>query len=347
MNKKSFLLKIVGILFMLVPFLLNYYSLVRILFIFLGIVVFSINFLFSKKNKVLKIILSFILFLVLTYSFDYLFVFYFKNIPIFAYQHKASDTIFTYDSPLYRVYSCNGENTIDTLYKRNYFCESLEPIDINDFLTNDTNRYKKYHSKFVTIKGKVSEVFGNDYLLLNPYEQKENNIVGELTFNKNKGIKVINNQGNLKFYNHYEIYDNVLVTGKVTKKVDNTVILEDAKIEVVNNFDNFTVELKETKSCKGIRNKITTVGEYTFYSECLDKIYVSFDSDTVYDILMALETQKLTLDKWINNGTKSEKNNQELYKFKEYNLLKCNDLNTILIGNKKLGFNSNFCKKEE
>lgn len=345
MNKKSVLLKIIGVCLLLVPFGINKYSIVRFISVLLGILILCISLLMFQKKKGIKILLYPILFFIFVYGIDYASIYFLNRIPVLAYQNVSSNTFSTYDSLIYRIYNCNDKQILDTFYKENYVCDdALEPIEINAFLNNDTNNYQKYHSKFITVKGKISEVFGNDYILLQSYEQQENNLVGQLTFNKNSGLKIINNHNNLKFYNYYEIYDNVLVTGKVVKKENNTIIMQDAKIEVINNFEDFSVQTIEDKTCKNTTKKLTSVGKYNYYSQCLDKIYVNFGEDTIYDIILALETQKLTFDKWTKDIQKEEKEEQELYHFDNYNLLNCKNSNTILIGNKKLKLSSSFCE---
>lgn len=345
MNKKSFLFKILGILLLLGSFLWNTYTLLRLVFVLLGVLLLTIGLLLFQKRKGFKIFLYPILFLILVYAFDYGCVYLLNRVPIFAFENRTDDTFSTYDSLLYRVYDCNGNTTFDFLYKKSYVCDyTLEPKDINAFLDSGNNNYRKYHSKFVTIKGKVSEVFGNDYISLQAYEQKENNLVGGLTFNKNATLKVKNNQGNLRLYGQYEIYDNVLVTGRIYKKENNEIIMQDAKIELINNFDEFSINVIEEKSCKNKRKELTKVGDYQYYSECLDEVFVKYDEDTIYDIILALETKKLTFEKWIGNMVPEEDDEKELYKFDTYNLLKCKNTNTILIGNKKLKLNSNFCE---
>lgn len=346
MKKKSFLLIGIGILFIGSPFFFDEYNLLRLVSVLLGILFLSLGFLVTNKKNVFKILFYPLFFLILIYGMDIFFVSRWNRVPIFAYQNKTEETFSTFDSFLYRVYNCKDNRIFDFFYNQNYVCDySLEPKEVNAFLSNGANNYQKYRSKFITVKGKVSEVFGNEYLLLQTYEQKENNLVGQLTFNKNTTLKVENNHGNLKLYNKYEIYDNVLVTGRIVKKEANTLIMQDAKIEVINNFEEFMIHTIEEKKCNQKIKKLTSTGEYTFYSDCLSEIFVKYDKDTIYDIILALETKKLTFDKWIKDVERKENEEKELYFFSQYNLLKCKNSNTILIGNKKLKLNSKFCEE--
>lgn len=348
MNKKSLFLKMIGLILLISPFFFNRYSLIRLGVLLFGILILSLGIFLFKKTNILKIILYPLLLLLLFYGMDYACVFFLDRMPIFAYQNVMETNFSTFDSLIYRIYDCNGEKTLDSLYKLGYVCEyTLEEKDINAFLSSGANNYQKYRSKFVTIKGKVSEVFGNDYLSLQAYEQNSNNLVGQLTFNKNATLKIVNNQGDLKLYNNYEIYDNVLVTGRIVKKENNEIIMYDAKIQIVNNFDDFVVNTIEDKTCKNKLKKLTMVGEYTFYSNCFDDIFIKYDEDTIYDVILALETKKLTFDKWVKESSKEENETKELYKFADYNLLKCKESNTIIIGNKNMKLNSKVCETIE
>ncbi len=345
MNKKTLLLKIFGLFFLILPFFINVYSFFRLFSLLLGIFFLSIGIFLFKKNNFLQILFYPLFFFLVFYGFDFLQVSLFKRIPIFSFQNKSNDAFSTYDSLIYRVFDCNGEKNVDFFYQENYLCSfDLSPILINDFLLNVKSNFQKYHSKFITVKGKVSEVFGNDYLLLQSYEQNTNNLVGQLTFNKNAALKIVNNHEDLKLYGQYEIYDTVLITGKIIDFENNTVIMQDATIKIVPNFESYSINLIETKKCKNDIKEISKVGDFQYYSNCIDKIYVKYDQDTIYDIKFALETKKLTFDKWILHTEKKENETQELYQFENYNLLKCKNSNTILIGNPKLSLKNKFCE---
>ena len=97
------------------------------------------------------------------------------------------------------------------------------------FLMEASRNYKKYKYKFITIKGKISEIVGNDYISLQSYEQNVN-LVEQITFDKNLSLKIENNNDNLKFYGKYEIYDEIIVTGKLVKKENKHLIIQHAKI---------------------------------------------------------------------------------------------------------------------
>lgn len=345
MNKKSLVLKMVGFLFLFVPFFINTYNFLRFVSLLLGIIFLCFGFFLLKKINIIKIVLYPLLLFILLYGIDYSCVFFLERFPIFAYENIADVSFSTYDSLFYRIYNCKEKRTLDLFYQSNYLCEhTLEEKEINAFLANGANNYQKYHGKFVTIKGKVSEVFGNEYLTLQTYEQKENSLVGQLTFNKDITLKVINNHGNLKLYNNYEIYDNVLVTGRIVKREKNTIIMYDANIRNRNNFDDFEVNIIENKTCKNKLKKLTTVGDYHYFSNCLDEVFVKYDEETIYDIILALETKKLTFDKWVEESDKEEDEAKELYKFDDYHLLKCKESNTIVIGNKNLKLKSKVCE---
>lgn len=344
MNKKSLFLRIIGILFIFIPFVINIYNSFRFISLLLGILILCLESFLFKKINVVKILFYPILLLISAYGLDYASVSFLHRVPIFSYKNVVNSQFFTYDSILYRIYDCNGKQTIDPFYQSNYICDfSLEAKNINSFLNDISSNYSKYHSKFVTIQGKVSEVFGNEYLSLHPYEQKDS-LVGQISFNKNATLKIVNNHKNLKLYGNYEIYDTVLVTGRITSKNGQEIIMQDAKIDIMDNFDQFIINVVETKSCKEKLKELTQVDNLHYYSNCLNEIFVKYEENTIYDLILALETKKLTFDKWVEKSTKEENEEKELYKFTKYHLLKCKDSNTIVIGNNTLKLNSKICK---
>lgn len=343
MAKKNLLLKIFGLLLIIFSFIFNLYSVFRIIGVLGGILLFLLGCFLYKKINVFKIILSLLILFIISYGIDCFFV-YLKREPVFAYKNKSSDDFYTYDSILYRIYSCSDNKTVDYFYQKNYVCDNhLKAIEINTFLDSFSSNYQKYYNKFITVTGKVSEVFGNDYIYLQPYKDKINGLLGEITFNQNVTLKIENNQQDLKFYNNYEIYDNVIVTGKIVKKDNNTIIMNDVKIDNINNYDNFAIDVKKTKECKNNINLLTTA-DYRYFTDCIDNIYVIYDEFTKYDLRFSLETKKITFDKLVSDKEYTENEEKELYKFSKYNILKCKNKNAILIGNTKLSLKSKFCE---
>ncbi len=346
MNKKSLLLKILGLVLIIIPLCINRYSIFRLLSSLLGIIFLTVGILNRKKHYKLQIILYSILLLLLLYGIDYACTYFLKRIPIFSYEVISSNTVSTYDSILYRVYNCNGEYMFDSFYQKNYVCAGDVPIEeINSFLSNISSNYEKYHYKFVTVKGKVSEVFGNEYLTLQPYEQKDTNLIGQITFLKDASLVIANKDKDINLYEKYEIYDNVIVTGRIIKlETNNKIVMRDAIIISTDNFDAFTINVVENKSCEKDIKKIAQTSDYTYYSSCLNSMYVKYNEENIYDLKFALESKKMTGEKLISNGEKLESNHAILYAFETYNIVKCIDKNAMIIGNKMLTLESNYCE---
>ncbi len=344
MKNKRIIFKVLGITLIFFPFILKKYSLYRIISLILGILIFTKE-LFIKKDKLkLKMLSFFLIIFIILYSLDYFLVTHFKYLPIFSIEIKSSNNMSTYDSIFYRLYNCQNEITIDNFYKMNYICQNnLEIKEINSFLNNIENNYKKYKYKFITIKGKISEIVGNDYISLQSYEQNVN-LVEQITFDKNLSLKIENNNDNLKFYGKYEIYDEIIVTGKLVKKENKHLIIHDAKIEMINNYEEFNLNVIENKQCEQNIKKLTTINDYNYYTNCIDKIYIKYKEDIVYDLIFTLETNKITFDKLIKNSIKKENEIQELYQLPNYSILKCKYSNNILIGSSILDLNNKFCE---
>ncbi len=344
MQKKIKLLYCIIFLFLFIPFFFNTFHYLRMVSIGIGLFLLLFTFYVEKKNLLKLIFFTFFL-LIFLYGLDFIKVYYGHSQPIFALSNTSNSNFSTYNSFFYRLYNCNGNSIFDFMYQKNYVCDfRLEERDINAFLSNEN--YKKEKNHFVTIKGKVSEIIGNTSLSLQAYEQEENHLVGELTFLKNKTVKVMNNHNDLKLYGQYEIYDTVYITARIDEITNDEILLEDAWIVKAQNFDQFTIQTIESKNCKNEIKEISNTTDYHYYSTCLEDIYVHYDEDTIYDIILALETKKLTLEKWIYDVQYDENEISQLYKFPKYRLLKCKENNKILIGTSKLNLKNDFCTVE-
>ncbi len=344
MNKKKIIFQLIGLISILFPFFINIFNYYRLFSFLFGIFILSFCS-FKKQRNYIKTIMFILSVLFLGYVADTSSAFFLKRIPIFSYKNIMNSNFYIYESLFYRIYTCENDQIFDEFYQKNYVCNfPLDTKEINVFLNNLESNYKKYHHKFITIKGKISEVYGNEYILLQSYEQKENSLVGQLTFNNGSSVKILNNQRNLKFYGNYEIYDTVLVTGRIVEKKDKEIVLHDPKIEIIQNFDNFKINIIEQKNCKKKLKELTKVGDIHFYSNCIDEVFVGYDEETIYDLILALETKKLTFEKWSAFADKEENEEKELYKFDNYHLLKCKTSNTIILGNNKLKLNSKLCE---
>ena len=141
-NKKIFL-KILGILFIIGPFLYNKYNVIRLLCVILGMILILL-----EKRNVLKKIGITLLLVILIFSGDVLLAKYFKHIPIFSYEVVSSKEVITYNSFFYRVYNCQNNLIFDPFYKENYICDTILPEqNVNSVLSNIINNFSKYKNK--------------------------------------------------------------------------------------------------------------------------------------------------------------------------------------------------------
>jgi hypothetical protein len=249
----------------------------------------------------------------------------------------------TYNNILYRVYNCDGTNTLDFGYKKNYVCSfSLPEENINSFLAN----FAKYKNKFVNINGKISGISGSSSISMQAYENLDNSINGQVSFSESVTL-IINNNGNLERVEDLKIYDTINIIGRITKIKNNgqnkEVYMDDAKIISRNTYDTYSINAVENKSCETDLKLISKTDEYNYYSSCLDSIHVIYDEDNIYDLDYVLTDKRMTFEILTNNITKTSNEVGDLYTFDSFNLVKCANSNNIIIGNKKLNLKTNYC----
>lgn len=353
LNKKEVLLKLVGILFIIVPFFFNQYSLLRALSVWIGIILSVIGIFLHKKKNILKIIISVIIFIGVFFGIDFLLAKYLNRVPIMSYEIKSSNKVATYNSLFYRMYDCNGDRVFDVFYNKKYACPiELEEESINSLLSNIANNFNKYHNKFVNVNGKISGIEGSTSIAMQTFEVAENSINGQVNFSNNITLKIMNN-GNLEKVEDLKIYDTINVIGRISKINDNgqtkEIIMEDAVITSRNDFTNYEISVIENKSCEVDLKLMSKTDNYTYYSYCLNAIYVKYDNENIYDLSYVLTDKRMTFDMLIENVEleENEENIAELYKLDEFNIIKCKNSNNVVIGNKKLNLKKNYCDSFE
>ena len=353
MNKKVVLLKILGILFITVPFLFNVYSLLRALSVWIGIVLIIGGIFFNKRKNIFRIIILIIFFISIFFGIDFFLAKYFNRVPIMSYEIKSSNKVATYNSLYYRMYDCDGEKIFDIFYRKKYACSiNLEEKDINSLLSNIANNFDKYHNRFLNVNGKISSIEGSTSIAMQTFEIAENSMNGQVNFSDNITLVIMNN-GNLEKVEELKIYDTINVTGRIDKIKDNgqnkEIIMEDAVITNRNDYNNFIINVIENKSCEIDLKLMSKTENYTYYSHCLDSIYVKYDNENIYDLSYVLTDKRMTFDMLIDGIEKQEDEEQiaELYKLDEFNIIKCKNSNNIIIGNKKLNLKKNYCDSFE
>lgn len=345
MKKRLIVLLGLGLTLMIVPFLINIYSIFRIISLVLGIILITVSFCLKKKRNIFYIILVPLIMLVFSYGIDTLLFYTLKRVPVFSYAIKSSDKMRTYNSFFYRVFDCNGNLTLDYGYTKNYVCSNdcLDAININSFMQDAEESFKKYHHKFVHIYGKISKITGNENIELASFTESDNTLNGYVNFNLNN-ILIVNTDENLS---KYRIYDYVDVYGKVTSINDGKITLTNTKLVASDIYDTYSFEIIASDD-----NKLTNlVKEKDYYYYGLNTINVKYDGDNIYELSYLLTDDRFKFDDLIK-GKEYEvfKNEEDVevakkYKLEKFDLLECSNGKKIA-ANSKSKANQSICDLE-
>ena len=345
MKKRLIVLLGFGLTLMIVPFLINIYSIFRIISLVLGIILITVSLCLKKKRNIFYIILVPLIMLVFSYGIDTLLFYTLKRVPVFSYAIKSSDKMRTYNSFFYRVFDCNGNLTLDYGYTKNYVCSNdcLDAININSFMQDAEESFKKYHHKFVHIYGKISKITGNENIELASFTEGDNTLNGYVNFNLNN-ILIVNTEENLS---KYRIYDYVDVYGKVTSINDGKITLTNTKLVASNIYDTYSFEIIASDD-----NKLTNlVKEKNYYYYGLNTINVKYDGNNIYELSYLLTDDRFKFDDLIK-GKEYEvfKNDEDVeiakkYKLEKFDLLECSNGKKI-VANSKSKANQSICDLE-
>lgn len=345
MKKRLIVLLGLGLTLMIVPFLINIYSIFRIISLVLGIILITVSLCLKKKRNIFYIILVPLIMLVFSYGIDTLLFYTLKRVPVFSYAIKSSDKMRTYNSFFYRVFDCNGNLTLDYGYTKNYVCSNdcLDAININSFMQDAEESFKKYHHKFVHIYGKISKITGNENIELASFTQGDDTLNGYVNFNLNN-ILIVNTDENLS---KYRIYDYVDVYGKVTSINDGKITLTNTKLVASDIYGTYSFEIIASDD-----NKLTNlVKEKDYYYYGLNTINVKYDGDNIYELSYLLTDDRFKFDDLIK-GKEYEvfKNEEDVevakkYKLEKFDLLECSNGKKI-VANSKSKANQSICDLE-
>lgn len=345
MKKRLIVLLGLGLTLMIVPFLINIYSIFRIISLIVGIILITVSLCLKKKRNIFYIILVPLIMLVFSYGIDTLLFYTLKRVPVFSYAIKSSDKMRTYNSFFYRVFDCNGNLTLDYGYTKNYVCSNdcLDAININSFMQDAEESFKKYHHKFVHIYGKISKITGNENIELASFTQGDDTLNGYVNFNLNN-ILIVNTDENLS---KYRIYDYVDVYGKVTSINDGKITLTNTKLVASDIYDTYSFEIIASDD-----NKLTNlVKEKDYYYYGLNTINVKYDGDNIYELSYLLTDDRFKFDDLIKDKEYEVFKNEEdvevakKYKLEKFDLLECSNGKKI-VANSKSKANQSICDLE-
>lgn len=340
-NKK--MLNIIGLGFIIIAFIINSYSLIRLLLVIIGFIIIILNRFFNYSGKILyKILLSLFLIIVIS-SLDYGFLTLFHRVPILAKEVVSSDSMRLYKGFSYRVYDCDGNLTIDRGSSKRYVCDEnlLPTIDINTFLENPKDNYKNYKNKFIKLTGKISKISGSNTLELEKYTKDEDNTLnGYVIFNDSYTVKTT--FANDVSLTNSRIYDEVTIIGRVTtldKDNNYKITLEDSVIIPSTIYDTYTVLIKTNTSDEYI--KLTN----NYYLYNLDYLHLKYDEENIYELQYVLLDKRLTIKDFIGVDPDTITENT-LFTKDNYNVLVCQN-KKVIFGSKKLSDKDLYCTNSE
>lgn len=344
MKKRIIFILGIGLSFLILPFLINTSSILRIFSLIIGIILITLSYIYKTKRNIILIMLLPLILLVTSYALDTFLLYEVKRIPIFAIEIKSSKEVKTYNSFFYRVYDCNKKLVIDYGYLKNYACSksSLEEIDVNNILANTKDSYKKYKNKFIKVLGKISKISGNEVIELSSYTLGSNSLNGYVNFN-------LNNNLSIKTYENlstYRIYDYISIIGRVAKMDNNTITLSDAILIPSDIYKTYTYELISGN------NTLTNLNsEKNYYYYGLTSLNVMYNEDNIYELSYLLTDEKLSWDELKNNlEVKEVLDNEDNILYKKYEgdyftLMECANEKRVVV-NKNVKNLDNICKME-
>lgn len=349
MKKKKLILLIIGLLLNIIPQFINVYTIYRLFSVLVGLIIIQVALIIDKKDKVWRTILFPIIFLILSFAIDYGIVHIFNRVPIYATRIKSSNEVTNYNSLFYRIYSCDNKLIIDNLYKKEYLCskKSIEKIDVTSFLNNVIENYKDYKDKFVKLEGKISKVNGTYNLELQGYTLTEESINGYVLFSDNVTLEV--NFNEITDLTTYKVYDSITLIGRIDELIKKgsyyTIKMQDSIILNSDLYETFELSIVEKNKCGNDRSEYAKIDELTYYTSCLDNVYVKYNAENVYDLSYVLIDKKMNLKSLVSKAEeKIEENNNILYKFEKFNILECSNKTEVIIGNRKLKIDSPYCE---
>ena len=354
-NKKYFLL-IIAIVLFLVALLINRPNVIRLILTLISIVLIVLYFKF--KNKKQTIILA-LLILLATIFIDSLISSLFARIPIYAYNINTSGNVRVYSSVGYRIWQCDKNNykdlKVDVFYNKGYVCnpDDIEEIDSNVFLNAVIENYEEYKNNYVKIRGKISKKNSQNSIEMQPYEQNSITINGYVTFADNITLKILFNE-NIKELDLYDIYDEIVVIG-VVKNLEHkddqfTIYLGESRLISETSYEKYDIVINKEATCSNEKTILYSTETDEVYSYCLDEIVIDYGSNK-FELAHALSSGKIVLEDLYKDYVSIDKDDKEneLYKFKNYSLIKCNKNTSkdIIIGPEDMKFDNITCSTNE
>ncbi|MBE6156297.1 MAG: hypothetical protein E7161_00925 [Firmicutes bacterium] len=333
MSKKNIIF-IIGTISIIMPFFINVYSIYKLIFVCLGIILFDISLAMNKRVTIFYLIYFPIILLLITYGIDYFKTYTFNLSPIYVFEQEINSNVSIYNSLFYRIYKCEDKYILDNQYKKNFACDNklLEEININKLLNEPGESYKNYRQSFIKVRGKISKINGTSSIILQAYTEMDGEVNGHVKFDETS--KLIINLDGIDISN-YRIYDYITIVGVLDKYNNKTqeLTLVDSKVEENNLYNNYEIQVIESSKCDNEINKYTD----NLYTYCIDNIYLDYKVDK-YELSYALKDKKIKFEDLIDKEEFEREENYKLYKLEKINILACNNKNILIIKNSKVDY---------
>lgn len=360
MNKKNIIKKILVIiclLLVLIAFLINKSSLIRIILCLISLIIITYLKIQGKKNKLKNIPLYFILYLIILITFDAAIVILCKRIPIFSYNIITTNDTIIYNSLGLRVWQCDVNDKksikVEPFYEKGFTCnvENMDALDSNSFLNSIVQNYDNYKNSYIKINGKISKKNGQNYIEMQPYEEDSITINGYVKFASNITLRIIFETAEPEL-DLYDIYDKITVVGVIKnleyKNNKYIIYMYESQIASNINLSTFKITTSSKEECNDEKEIIYSNDTTSVYSFCLNEISVTFPQNNTYELSTVLSSNKIQLADIYKNSVNEEtnENNHILYELNNYNVLICNPekTNQIIIGSKAMTLESNLCE---
>lgn len=355
-NNKKIILLIIAIVLFLVALFINRPNVIRLILTIISIALIVLY--CGLKNKKQSIVLA-ILVLLATVIIDSLIASLFARIPIYAYNINTSGNVRVYSSIGYRIWQCDKNNykdlKADVFYNKGYICnpDDIEEIDSNVFLNSVVENYEEYKNNYVKIRGKISKKNSQNSIEMQPYETTSITINGYVTFADNITLKILFNE-NIKELDLYDIYDEIVVIG-VVKNLEHEddhfiIYLGESRLISETTYDKYDIIVNKEATCSAEKTILYSTETDEVYSYCLDEIVIDY-GNSKFELAHALSSGKIVLDDLYKDFVSLDKDDKEneLYKFKNYSLIKCNKATSkdIIIGPEDMKIDSITCNTNE
>lgn len=346
-----------GLLCFLLGFFLPIFSRYRLIFCLLSILLFSIGISLFRKHKYLTFLCTLIISFFSVWLIDYIAVWKFDQTPALSFRIQNTNHTHIYNALYYRLWDCDGKRVIDLNYQKHYLCspDELTEMNINAVTSAVHETYQKHKGEFIRIIGKVSAVSGMESLEMKGFTQDEDSLNGNVSFLDSPMLEFHFNEREERL-STLSVYDYISVIGRIDRleEKNGKIILHMKDSYILNNdiYENFSIKAESTNYCEKDKKEYAKTKEYTYYTSCLNHMYVTYENADIYELSYALQEGKITLKELLRDYQmkNSDVDGNEIYTWKDYSMIICKN-NEVILGNKHLTLTSGVCsaavEKEE